>query len=76
MREERRRHTCTPTPDTMTSAIIQAAFDARLSPLVSRLAVIVAGIAGKARAMRFIEVCKLEGESRGIALLAVGTVLK
>lgn len=60
----------------MFSDIIQAAFEARLSPLVSRLAVFVADIAGKERALRFIEGCKLEGESRGIALLAVGTVLR
>ena len=59
----------------MFSDIIQAAFEARLSHLASRIAVIVADIASKDRALRFIDACRLEGEARGIELLAVGTVL-
>ena len=60
----------------MFSDIIQAAFEARLSPLVSRIAVIVADIASTERALRFIEACRLEGEARGIQLLEVRTVLR
>lgn len=60
----------------MFSDIIQAAFDAKLSQLVSRIAVIVADIAGKERALDFIESCRLEDEARGLSLLHVGTVLK
>jgi hypothetical protein len=59
----------------MIADIIQAAFEAKLSPLVSRIAVIVADIAGTERALRFIEACRLEGEARGLQLLEVRTIL-
>lgn len=58
----------------MFSDIIQAAYDAQLSPIVSRIAVIIADIAGKNRALRFIDSCKHEGEARGINLLEMDTV--
>lgn len=58
------------------SDIIQAALEARLSPLVSRVAVIVADIAGPERALGFIQACVREGEGRGLELLDVGTVLR
>lgn len=60
----------------MFSDVVQAAFEARLSPLASRIAVIVADIAGKDRAHRFIASCRLEGEARGLQLLDVGTTLR
>ena len=60
----------------MPSHVIQAAFDAGLSPLASRVAVIVADLAGSERALRFIDCCTLENEARGIEGLSVGTVLK
>jgi len=60
----------------MFSDIIAAASDAKLSQLVSRIAVIVADIAGQERARDFIEACRLEDEARGLELLPVGTVLK
>lgn len=60
----------------MFSDIIEAAREARLSSLVSRIAVIVADIAGKERALAFIESCRLEDEAHGIRLLKVGTVLR
>lgn len=61
---------------TMFTDVIEAAFEARLSPLASRIAVIVADIDGRTRALRFIAACQLEDEARGIALLDMGTVLK
>ena len=56
--------------------IIEAAFEARLSPLTSRIAVIVADIDGKTRALNFVDACRLEDKARSIARLDMGTVLK
>lgn len=60
----------------MHSDVTHAAFIARLSPLASRIAAIVAEIAGKERALKYIDACIAECESRGIELLAFGTVLE
>ena len=55
--------------------IIQTAFEARLSPLAGRVAVIVADIAGSERALRFIKSCRLEDEFRAGRRLNAGAVL-
>lgn len=60
----------------MLSHIVQAAFEAHLSPLASRIAVLVADLAGTERALGFIAACVRTDEARGIALLDVGTVLR
>jgi hypothetical protein len=57
----------------MVSDILQAAFEAGLSPLVSRIAVVVADISGTERALGFIDACRLEDEAWGTAPLEVGT---
>lgn len=58
----------------MTSDVSKVAQDANLSPIVRRVALVLADIAGEERALRFVEGCKLEDDARRTTRLDVDFV--